>query len=254
MDNAVIQSLSLSDSADRAIASLVSARAVGSRVVITMPVASCTGSLVSVSLSERPSGMFLISDDGCAFREVSDNLYSTKSFAAHAKKAATKYGATFDGYSMLFVEVDAARLKISIIAMATLAKEVIDATVAADSTEKADKQRDQMRERIGVAFKGANVIEDVGVSGYSTQEYQFDYLVEDARGRALFQYFNAKGVSINATFAKFSDVHQREDAPLIAGVTADLDAIGKRLILLRSVADSLICASAPLTEYDLLAA
>jgi hypothetical protein len=254
MVNSIIQSLSIVEAADKAIAELVTRRVVNGRVIIAMPVAACTGSLVSVSISEVSGGEFMVSDDGCAFREISDNLYSTRTFANTARKSAERYGARFDGYSMLLLKVGASGLKMAIIAMASLAKEVIDITVAKDSVAKASTERDMMRERIDLAFGSAQVTEEAEILGYSTQPYRFDLMVKDDRGTALFEFFSGQGVSINSAFAKFSDVHQTEGSPRIGGVTTDLNSIGPKLILLNSVTDRLLEVNDASDRYDLLAA
>jgi hypothetical protein len=247
-------SLSLAGAAESVIAGLVSRRAANGRVIMSMPVAACTGSLVNVSVSEDPNGLFTVSDDGFAFREASDNCCSMKSFTAIAKKVANKYGAVFDGYSSLILRVDIGRLKGAIIAMTTLSKEIADLTMEADAKEKASTQRDFFDGKVASVFSGLAITREVELFGYSTQRYYFDYLVEVGGKKIALDFFSAKGNSINSAFATFSDVRRSEDAPKIIGMTPSIDEVGPKLILLRSVTNRIVDTQSSNENYNLLAA
>ena len=239
---------------DRAVARMVSVDTLNGRWRVGMPVATLSGSLIDVSVWPEGDGdTFMVSDDGVAWREAQDAMASPRTFRSIARHAADKAGAVFDGHAMFFLRTDAARLQGAIIAMAGLTREVIDRTLEKAAHEKAQNDHDLLLARLGDAFPGRGLAEDATVLGRSGAEYKVDALVEIGDRGLAFDHFTSAGASVNAAFVTLSDIARLEDGPMPIGVTPSLEAVGRKLTLISSVA-RVIPTSAPAENYALLAA
>lgn len=103
--------------------------------------------------------------DGVAYLEISASAFSDRIFNSVAKDRCTRYGATFDGGTMLFIRVPAERLRAAIISMANLVKEVVDETILRATRAKAETARDFLFTRLDMAFGSGRVSHDVVVPG-----------------------------------------------------------------------------------------
>lgn len=243
-----------SDVIDSLVLELCSAETLNGRYVVQLPVQTAFGSLVSVSIWPEGGGdTFLVTDDGQAYQEIVNAAASEKIFAHVAAKACTRYGAEFDGYSMLMLRVGKAQLKGAVIAMGSLTKEVIDQTIEKSFAHAVDQAHERFMRRANEAFAQYKRTERARVIGESTAEYQVDLLVETDHGALVFDYFSKSGVSVNAAYVTLSDIARREDAPRPIGVTRRLGDVGPKLALLSSVAE-VIEAGANVEAYARLAA
>ena len=224
------------------------------RYLIQMPVATAYGCLVSVSVWPEGNGeTFLISDDGGAYEAAATACASERTFATVAATKCRHYGAQFDGHSMLFIRVDASKLKGAIVAMASLVKEVVDETISRAFSTKVDTARERFVKRVAEAFPNFDRTESATIIGNSTAEYEFDVVVKAEHKVLAFDYFSKSGNSINSAYAKLSDVARIGGSVKPVGVTPNLDGIGPKLTLLTSVAQ-IIEANAATSAYQQLAA
>lgn len=100
------------------------------RYLVQMPVATALGALVSVSVWPEGGGdTYLVSDDGAAYQAVSTACAAEKTFSTVAAARCKKHGASFDGYSLMYIRVPKSHLKGAIIMMSNLTREVIDLTL-----------------------------------------------------------------------------------------------------------------------------
>lgn len=226
----------VSTAVDEAVARLVSVDALNGRYRIAMPVSLCTGSLVDVSVWPEPGGTFMVSDDGTAHFEATSAMVSERTFTAVAKARCAAYGAAFDSHSMLFIRVEADRLRGAIIAMASLIKEVVDEAFERAARAKATRAADTLYERLDMAFPDAEVEHRAGVFGASTAEYQVDAVVKTPRGLLVFDLFTKDPNSVAAAFTKLSDLARLEQPPRLIGVTPNPEQVGPKLQLISSVA------------------
>lgn len=230
---------------DGAVARLVSADTLNGRYRISMPVVTCTGSMIDVSVWPEPGDSFMVSDDGSAHFEVTSGAFSERTFQLVAKAHCASYGALFDGGTMLFMRVTAGQLRGAIISMASLVKEVVDETVARSIKAKAETALDRLYERLDKAFDASKVAHDAEVIGASTAGYKVDALVRTETGNVVFDLFTKDANSVSAAFTKLSDIYRLEDGPKLVAVTHDLDAVGPKLQLISSVAPVIRLDAAP---------
>lgn len=222
---------------DEAVARLVSCDVLNGRYRIGMPVAMGTGTLVDVSVWPEPGGSFLVSDGGIAHLEITSSAYSERIFSKVARDRCARYGATFDGATMLFFRVPADRLRGAIISMASLAKEVVDETIMRATRIKVETARDALFERLDKAFGSDRVTHDAIIVGESTAEYHVDAEARLDGRLVVFDLFTDDANSIASTFTKLSDIYRRENAPGLVGVTRNPDRVGPKLQLISSVAN-----------------
>lgn len=218
------------------IARLVQATEVNGRVVIQMPVTTQFGGGISVTLWPEGGGTFMVSDDGMAYHEALTAAASERIFVRVARDACRRYGASFDGSSMLFIRVATDRLKGAIIAMASLVKEVVDETIERSYAAKSERDREDFVRRVENAFPRGAVKEHASVVGQSTTPHEFDAVVQTDRGTLAFDYFSKAAGSISAAYLKLSDIARLEDGPRPIGATPDPAALGTKLNLITSVA------------------
>lgn len=221
---------------DDAVARLVSAEVLNGRYRISMPIVTCTGSMVDVSVWPEPDGAFIVSDAGSAHHEVTSGAFNERTFQSVARSQCAAYGAVFDYGTMLLMRVTAAQLRGSIIAMGSLIKEVVDETVLRSVKAKAESARDRLFERLDQAFNKANVTHDAEIIGASTAGYRVDALVRVGDEPVVFDLFTKDPNSISAAFTKLSDIYRRDDGPKLVAVTRDPENIGPKLQLISSVA------------------
>ncbi len=246
--------LDRSSAVDELVRELCTSETLNGRYLLQMPIATAFGSTISVSIwPEGSEETFMVSDDGLAYHEVTTAMGSERIFSRVAKAKSDRYGANFNGCSMLFIRVNKQRLKGAVIAMASLTKEVIDETIEKSFAEKASVDHERFLKKIASAFPHSNVYEHASVIGQSTTSYKVDALVE-TQGRMLaFDYFSKAGSSVNAAYATLSDIARLEDGPKPIGVTNNFREIGSKLILISSVAE-IIEANADDQDYYKLAA
>lgn len=240
-------------SLDDVVRDLCTSHLINGRQVIQMPVVTIYGSLINVSVWSEGGETFLVTDDGMAYHEVSTAAANERTFTSVAKAKCERYGAEFDGCSMLFLRVARDRLKGAIIAMASLTKEVIDETLERSFAVSVDRHTSAFVRRVGEAFKNYTRIEHAKIVGRSTTQHDVDILVELNGNSLAFDYFSKSGNAVNSAYVKLSDISRLDDGPMPIGVTPSLKAIGPKLTLISSVA-RVVQADATSEDYYKLAA
>lgn len=195
----------------------------------------------------------MVSDDGLAHHEISTAIASDRIFSHVANSKCRRYGAEFDGGTMLFMRVDKARLRGAVVAMATLIKEVVDETIEKSFAVKVDQAQERFIRNASEAFIDYKRTENARIVGQSTTAYDIDLLVEAESKLLAFDYFSKAGNSVNSAYVALSDIARLEDGPTPIGVTRSLKEIGSKLVLISSVAQ-VIEANAEVSVYKRLAA
>lgn len=239
---------------DEVVRELCTSETLNGRYLVQMPVVTAFGSMVSVSVWPEGGGdTFLVSDDGLAYHEVTTAACNERIFSGVARARCQRYGADFDGCSMLFIRVEKQRLKGAVIAMASLTREVIDETLEKSFSVKVDLARERFVKRVAEAFPRSKRIEHARVIGHSTTEYEIDVLVSAEQRVLAFDFFSKSGNSVNSAYVALSDIARLEDGPVPVGVTSSLRDVGPKLTLISSVAQ-VIEADADVDTYTRLAA
>lgn len=222
---------------DDAVRSLVSSSFVLGRFRIQMPLILPSGSSVVVTIWPEGNGdTFMVTDDGVSLFEITGGAFSETLFGRVAKEFCSRYGASFDGGSMLYLRVGAGRLRGAIIAMANLIKEVVDETVGRSIEQKAKGIDLELWEKLDYAFKGFKIDHKANLAGESSATHQFSAVVNFDRGIVVFDTFNGQGNSINAAYTKMADLGRTEHPPRRIAVTRLMHDIGPKLNLITSVA------------------
>ena len=246
--------LDRSPAVDELVRELCTSETLNGRYLLQMPVVTAFGSAVSVSIWPEGGGeTFMVSDDGLAYHEITTAMGSERIFSGVAKTKSDRYGAQFDGCSMLFIRVSKERLKGAVIAIASLTKEVIDETIEKSFAAKTSADHERFLAKVASAFPHSTIREHANVIGQSTTSYKIDALVETESRVLAFDYFSEGGNSVNSAYATLSDIARLEDGPKPIGVTNSFKAIGSKLTLISSVAD-IIQIDADEREYHRLAA
>jgi hypothetical protein len=233
---------------------LCSSETLNGRYLVQMPVLTAVGSMVSVSIwPEGGSETFMVTDNGLAYYEISTAAGSERIFSGVARAKCARYGASFDGCSMLFIKVEKQALKGAVVAMATLIREVVDETLEKSFAVRVDGAHEAFVRRVAEAFPRAKRTEHAHVIGQSTTVYDIDMLVETERKVLAFDYFSKAGTSVNSAYVALSDIARLEEGPVPVGVTPNLRDIGPKLTLISSVAQ-VIEADAGVETYARLAA
>jgi hypothetical protein len=239
---------------DDLVRDLCSSETLNGRYLVQMPVLTAFGSMVSVSIWPEGGGeTFMVTDDGLAYHEITTAVGSERIFSSVAKARCARYGASFDGSSMLFMKVDKQRLKGAVVAMAALIREVIDETLEKSFAAKVDAAHEAFIRRVAEAFPRSKRTEHAHVIGQSTTVYPIDVLVETERKLLAFDYFSKSGNSVNSAYVALSDIARLEEGPVPIGVTPNLRDVGPKLTLISSVAQ-VIEADAGVETYARLAA
>lgn len=196
-----------------------------------------SGSASTVTVWPEGGGdTFMVSDDGGSLFEVMAGAFSGSIFRRVAKERCERYGAVFDGGSMIYLRVSAGKLRGAIVAMANLMKEVVDETIERSINQKARQIDLELWDKLDQAFGGSSVVRKAHLFGESTASHEFTAVVQTGKGLVAFDTFSAQGNSINSVYAKMSDVGRIDAPPKGIAVTRRLSDIGPKLNLIASVA------------------
>jgi hypothetical protein len=222
---------------DEAVRSMVSCRVVQGRFRVELPVILASGGAATVAVWPEGGGeTFLVSDDGGALFEVMAGAYSETVFRRVAKERCDRYGANFDGGSMLYLRVSEGRLRGAIVAMANLMKEVVDETVLRSIEQTAQPIDLELWDKLDRAFEGFRVERKAHLAGESTAKHEFSAIVQMERSLIAFDTFTRQGNSINSVYVKMSDIARVDTPPKGIAVTTRRSEVGPKLHLITSVA------------------
>lgn len=225
---------------DEAVRSMVSSSFVQGRFRVDMPLVMPSGSVTTVTVWPEGAGdTFMVTDDGAALFEILSGAFNETTFARVASKNCARYGARFDGGSMLYLRVSSARLRGAIIAMANLMKEVVDETVHHSITQKARQIDLELWDKLEETFPGFQLQRRANLAGESTAVHEFTALLKTEKGLVAFDTFSAQGNSINSVYVKMADIGRNEEPAKGIAVTRNMKAIGPKLNLVTSVAQVL---------------
>jgi hypothetical protein len=222
---------------DEAVRSMVSSSFVQGRFRVELPLVMPSGSVTTVTVWPEGSGdTFMVTDDGASLFEVASGAFNEMLFARVARERCERYGAQFDGGSMLYLRVSAGRLRGAIVAMANLMKEVVDETIHRSINQKARQIDFELWDKLDRTFSGYKLERKAHVLGESTALHEFSALLTTERGLVAFDTFNAQGNSVNAVYVKMADIGRNESPPKGIAVTKHMSDIGPKLNLITSVA------------------
>lgn len=222
---------------DEAVRSMVSSTYVQGRFRVEMPVVMAGGSAATVTVWPEGNGeTFMVSDDGGSLFEVMSGAFNEAIFRRVATEWCERYGATFDGGSMIYLRVSAGRLRGAIIAMANLMKEVVDVTIERSIDQKARQIDLELWGKLDQAFGSGTIERRAHLSGESTAVHVFSAAVQTEKGLVVFDSFSAQVHSVNSVYVKMADIGRGEMPPKGIAVTKRLSDIGPKLNLITSVA------------------
>ncbi len=221
---------------DEAVRDMVTSTLIQGRFRVEMPVVMASGSSATVSVWPEGNGdTFMVSDDGCALFEITAGAFSEQIFRRVAVERCERYGAHFDGGSMLYLRVSAGRLRGAIVAMANLIKEVVDLTLERSLEHKVRQIDADLWDKLERTFGPQSVEKKAIILGESTAQHEFSAVVQTQSGVVAFDTFSAHGSSINSAYVKMADVGRMDFPPRRIAVTKRLSDIGPKLNLLTSV-------------------
>ncbi len=222
---------------ETAIRSLVSLSYVHGRFRVDMPVVLPSGSSATVTICPEGGGeTFMVTDDGAALFEVTSGAFSEPIFSRVARERCARYGAKFDGGTMLYLRVHADQLRGAIVTMANLMKEVVDETVNRSLHQNMRQIDLELWDKLERAFAGCQVERRVHLFGESTASHEFSAVVTTSQGLIAFDTFSAQGNSINSVFVKMADISRGDAPPKGFAVTKRVADIGPKLNLINTVA------------------
>ncbi len=226
-----------SSALETAVSSLVSMSFSHGRFRVDMPVILPSGSSATVTIWPEGGGeTFMVTDDGAALFEVTSGAFSEAIFGRIARERCARYGAMFDGATMLYLRVSADQLRGAIVTMANLMKEVVDETINRSLHQNMRQIDLELWEKLEHAFRGLKVERRVHLLGDSTASHEFSAVVTTSKGLLAFETFSAQGNSINSVFVKMADISRSDVPPKGFAVTRRVADIGPKLNLINSVA------------------
>jgi hypothetical protein len=224
------------------------------RYLVQLPVVTAFGSTVSVSIYPEGGGdTFMVSDAGLAYHEVSSAMADHSTFVRVATARCRRFGAAFDGATMLIIRVSKDRLRGAVVGMADLVRQVIDETLEKSFAKQIDQSLEVFSRRVAEAFPHAKRTEQAEIIGQSTASYRVDMMVEVEGRRIGFEHFGDSPASISAAFLTLTDIGRLDDELTVVGVTPSLQAVGPKLTLLTKVA-RIVETEAPADAYRRAAA
>jgi hypothetical protein len=222
---------------DEAVRSMVSTSFVHGRFRIEMPVVMASGSASIVTVWPEGIGdTFLVSDDGSALFEVMSGAFNESIFPKVAREKCERYGAKFDGGTMIYLRVSSGKLRGAIVTMANLIKEVVDETILRSIIQNSNRIDEELWDKLDRAFSGLPVQHKVALAGESTAMHEFSAVVTTEKGLLAFDTFTAQGNSINSIYLKMADVGRGDAPPKTVAVTTRRSDVGPKLNLITSVA------------------
>lgn len=211
--------------------------------LVVTPLLYPGGARVVVRLMDA-SGGFLVSDYGAGRRE-SELMGGHRIFTRIARDVASRHGVRFDSDMFFDLEVPREALIAAVIAVSNASKTATDATAEALSERRANDFREQLWDKLDLAFADAQVQRQVEVRGASSV-WQFDAAVPLDGNIAVFDVVVPHAMSVHAAVSKFLDLRDAGDsAPHRVAVlakrseTPHIPLLGRtaRMIDLASTAD-----------------
>lgn len=236
-----------------AVRDLVSCDLLNGRFRIGLPVVSVSGSRMDVSVWPNPDGTFTVTDNAVALGELGGNPIAERIFNSIAAARAASYGIRVHRGAFAIERVSGDHLRGALVAVANLAKEVLDETNDRLVKTKRKALREDLFRRLDQAFPTASIDRDVTVHGSSTAAYDVAAVVKVDGEETIFDVFTRDPISIAAEFTKLSDLFRRDDSPRLVAVTREPEKVGPKLQLIASVAP-IISVDVGLDQYRRLAA
>lgn len=223
------------------------------RFRISLPIVTCSGSRVDVSVWPEPGGYFTVSDDGAAYLDLASSELAERTFRGVAAVAAARYGAALEGSSLCIRHVTPDGLRGAIITMGNLVKEAVDETIEKIAKARGKALKDELFRRLDLAFPASEIRHDVQVTGDSTATYEVAAIVGSSNGPVIFDTFTKDPISVAAEFTKLSDLSRIDNGPRLVAVTHAPENVGPKLQLIASVA-SIIRLDTDVDRYRTLVA
>jgi len=211
------------------------------------------GSSVVVQVGDT-GNQFIVSDYGMGADEAELMGITHATFAKFAHAIADATGTRFDNHSFFVMEATREELPGAIVAVANASQAAVTHAVfkLADKSEQTDAL---LFARLETVFRprGANVIRQAKVVGFSTTPWRVDALVRSHGKLTIFEAVSKHPNSINAAATKFFDIARTEDAPARFAVVHNKRELGTYLNVL-SQAGNVIEDSMPDEAIAALAA
>jgi hypothetical protein len=219
------QRVILVDTVNRAVQRLVSARADGDGVSISLPITYPNGNMAAVHISQNKD-VYFVSDQGLGHLEA-EYSGADDYFDGQAKKAAEEFGVSYDGYSLFALKVSLGRIDGAVIAVANASVRAAAAAIYRSLEAKSRYTNDEVFVRLVDFFGAASVTKKATIDG-ARDAWDVHNIVKPENGRSsVFEFVASHQASIASKFYMFSDLRDSANHLTLCSVVENLTDFNK---------------------------
>lgn len=207
-----------------AIGQLIHSRSWGDSVDLTLPIFYPSGSAVCLNVQQGRPGVFSLTDNGLAYREIEQ--VGGETFFSKNASALTEETCVWHDTREMLSEASYETLPAAIADLAAASSRLTWKVLAKVSRKGQAEIADYLFERLRHVFGSARVERAATIVGPSTREWHIDAVVHLENKNAIFQAVSNNHMSVYPTAAMFHDLALLDTPPATIAVVKNGQAMG----------------------------
>lgn len=218
-----------------AISRLMTTREDGETFRVSVPVLYPSGSGCSVEITPNGDSVF-VSDLGLGHFEA-EFAGASEHYDKQAKRAAGRFGVSYDGYSVFALRIPLGRLEGAIAAISNASVQAAGLAIMKAIEDKERRSNDEVFDRVKGIFGASLVAKSADVRGQRDTWNAHNVVTFPTGQRAVFEFVTRHQGSISNKFFMFSDLSGAPGGLSLNAVTKDIGELGSRGAMLSDVSN-----------------
>lgn len=217
------------------------------RVRVSVPVIYPSGATSAVEVTVNGNKCF-VSDMGVGHTEAllsnAEEFYDTQ-----AKKAAERFGISYDGQSIFAFWAPIDRLEGAIAMVANASVQAASLAILKATEDRDVRRNDELYDRVRSIFKAVDVQKTAELPGKNATWKAHNVVFLPSRKVAVFEFVSQHPNSISNKYMMFSDLVSGESPPALVSVVKSIAAVGMKGGMLADVS-TVIELTAPSSDFE----
>ncbi|MEP3431581.1 MAG: hypothetical protein ABJN98_23060 [Roseibium sp.] len=197
----------------------------GKSIRVSIPVVYPNGNMAALEITPSDASAF-ITDMGLGHLE-SEYSGAEAYFDSQAKKAAERFGVSYDGYNLFAIEVPITNLESAMIAVANASVQAASNAIYRSIEDRSSASNDQVYERLLGVFGANSVEKSVEIKGLRETWPAHNVVVLNTGSTAIFEYVSSHQTSISNKFYMYSDLMNSEKTLSLNSVVENINSFNK---------------------------
>lgn len=204
---------------------IASVRADGASVRVSVPVVYPNGNMAALELTPNDDSVF-ITDMGLGHLE-SEYSGAEAYFDSQAKKAAERFGVSYDGYNLFALRVPLGSLEAAMVSVANASVQAATNAIFRSMEDRASASNEQVFERLTSVFGKNSVEKTMEIKGLRDTWPVHNVVPLESGAKAVFEYVSSHQTSISNKFYMYSDIKNSDNKFSLNSVVESMDAFNK---------------------------